>query len=139
MNTARMHMGEMLSLIGLRMKIEKRRETNGIPEGVPDSLLLRVMERKPNNMEEFLALEEGRKEFWHYYGDLILKTVEKGCLQANSFVPWSKEENEKLLTMVKDKSVREIAVELKRTEGAIRRRLQKLEQESLRQKGNGHV
>ena len=119
--------GAMLSLIGLRMKIARRKEMNRISEEIPDSILIQVFENKPLSLDEFLKMEGGRKEIWNYFGDLIAKSVENQKLRANAYQAWSPEEDARLLKLAREKPVKELAGQFKRSPGAIRSRLEKLE------------
>ena len=85
---ANMPMGTLLSLIGLRMKISRRREVNQISEGISDDLLMEILKKKPQSMRHFLKVKGSRKEIWHYFGDLIVKSL-KGGLYGFSLVLFS--------------------------------------------------
>jgi hypothetical protein len=124
---ANVPMGTLLGMIGLRMKIARRKEMNHIREEIPDSLLVHVFNKLPLSIDEFLKVEGGRREIWNYFGDLISKSVENQQLKSNAYNPWSLEEDAQLLKMVKEKSVKELAAQFKRSVGAIRSRLEKLE------------
>lgn len=131
---SKFELGKKLSLIGLRMKITKRKEINRISEEVPDSVLLEVFEKKPINLDEFLAVEGARKEIWHFYGDLIARTVRNLISRIHANSPWTPEEDARLWELLGLKNIKELAAFFKRSRGAIRARLQKLELEHLRRK-----
>ena len=60
----------------------------------------------------------------HFIKDCKIK--ENDCYKNNSYKKWSKEEEKKLLQMIRSKSITEIADELERTNGAIKSRITKI-------------